>query len=357
MTNAKHVLCLCVVFGATADAHAQLRSAAAERDSGRQGLFGARREAREERLEAAAKAALNARSAANSAARGVVPQPPGAARNAANPNPLAPPSPLNRAAANAQPPNARTEASRTEASRTEALRTEALRNGTLRTENSGASTRNSVGNLGGVSGSAIGRSNSRPSPSENLPANSRGPVGAVQPAAAMGAVAGRVATAGALPPNMITYRGPGVLIRLPREYGNEIHFLIDDIEPLMLKPGEEHRLSTKASYVVRFSRGETGQRSFGQAYYSITEGVYDFTLTSRGWELYRQPEDAVASSSVVAAPQQPVPEPDALRRQTFPEVAGDLRDAEVPPQTNGSLAETEELPRPKPADLPKSILE
>lgn len=80
------------------------------------------------------------------------------------------------------------------------------------------------------------------------------------------------------------YAGPGVAIRNPADPNVTISYTIDSQREFEIAPGETQRLTDKGKYVVEFDRG--GQ--FGSAKYSIREGVYQFTPTSRGWELFRQ---------------------------------------------------------------------
>jgi hypothetical protein len=104
-------------------------------------------------------------------------------------------------------------------------------------------------------------------------------------------------------PAALPYQGPGVTIRNPSD--QTLNFAIGESRQMQIKPGETLLLSEKAQYQIAFDRG--GQ--FGSARYSIREGVYDFTSTERGWELYRQRADATATNGnlVVPPPTQPLP--------------------------------------------------
>lgn len=93
------------------------------------------------------------------------------------------------------------------------------------------------------------------------------------------------------PANRLPYNGPGVLIRLPRTISGEVNYLVDDNEHLIVHSGDVQLLRLKGSYEVRFSRGVTNEgRSYGEARYTITEGVYRFDVSDNGWELYREGE-------------------------------------------------------------------
>ncbi len=70
-----------------------------------------------------------------------------------------------------------------------------------------------------------------------------------------------------------------------------MNYLVDDTEHLIVHSGEDQLLRLKGSYEVRFSRGVTSEgRSYGEARYTITEGVYRFDVSANGWELYREGE-------------------------------------------------------------------
>lgn len=178
-----------------------------------------------------------------------------------------------------------------------------------------------------------------------------------------------------IPKNTIGYRGPGVKIEVPEDIEGEVKFLIDDTEVLALKPGEQTILKNKREYIVRFSRGETKEKSFGEARYTITEGTYRFAVTVRGWELYRQPDatnteiaektdDREQSSSKVSNGD--AAQLDKLR-PTELDLRKDRKEVEQP-----DIDQVEELPRPEPRaavvvpepkpktskkEEPKSILE
>jgi len=82
------------------------------------------------------------------------------------------------------------------------------------------------------------------------------------------------------------YDGPGVAIR--NKTGATISFTLDDSRRVRIEPGETQRLMDRGQFVVSFDRGN----DFGQARYTIQEGLYEFTPTDHGWELYRQKADA-----------------------------------------------------------------
>ncbi len=146
----------------------------------------------------------------------------------------------------------------------------------------------------------------------------------------------------------------------------------------MVHSGEDQLLRLKGSYEVRFSRGVTEEgRSFGEARYTITEGVYRFDVSADGWELYREGEARDVQRAVA----------DAQRRSEDARREANLADEEkTPPSSTTSLpplmaprdtgrdsrassssdkAEDSKVPPPSPAPpaseetlpAPKSILE
>ena len=117
---------------------------------------------------------------------------------------------------------------------------------------------------------------------------------------------------GTAPVNKLPYNGPGVLVRLPRTIPGEVNYLVDDSEHLVVHSGEDQLLRLKDSYEVRFSRGVTNEgRSYGEARYTITEGVYRFDVSANGWELYREGEARDVEKAIAEAQKRA----DELQRQ------------------------------------------
>jgi hypothetical protein len=101
------------------------------------------------------------------------------------------------------------------------------------------------------------------------------------------------------------YTGPGVTIRNPAESGAQLSYTIDSRHGYEIATGQTQHLATKPSYLVEFDRGG----SFGRARYTISEGLYDFTPTDHGWELYRQPDVAAEAERVKTNPLPTAPTP------------------------------------------------
>lgn len=182
----------------------------------------------------------------------------------------------------------------------------------------------------------------------------------LQAASAAGAV--MAASANALVPNPVRYDGPGVAIRLPKDSPGDVSYLVDDVESNAILPGEQQVLDSKASYIVRYSRGVTVEgRSFGESRYTISEGRYRFELTETGWELYRESDFGMpvapanrlnfSASQVAGRPSKDVPFPefDAISRHILPTESL----ATEQPVASEPIASEEVLPAPK----PRSILE
>jgi hypothetical protein len=97
-----------------------------------------------------------------------------------------------------------------------------------------------------------------------------------------------------------SYQGQGVLIRNPAKTETTLSYTIDSQDEHEIAPGQSQRLTAKRTYVIDFDRGG----DFGHACYSIYEGWYQFTLSDRGWELFRQqgPMPADETTKVKANP-------------------------------------------------------
>ncbi len=170
------------------------------------------------------------------------------------------------------------------------------------------------------------------------------------------------------------YEGPGVTIRLPKDARGVVNYLVDEEQTTVIRPGEKQVFDSKASYVVRYSRGVTpGGKTFGESRYEVTEGSYRFELTSTGWELYREPGsdtnlapanrlDAFENESInqFDSGELMIPEPSPqaeLKRPLALESTGRAPQVEVPPTKDAKqdvpAANEETLPAPK----PRSILE
>lgn len=105
-------------------------------------------------------------------------------------------------------------------------------------------------------------------------------------------------------PNALPYRGPGVTIKLEKDQGGPVSYLIDGRETATIQAGQQQTLTTKGRYEVRFSRGRSPDgRDLGEARYTITEGAYHFAVTDKGWELFRDQQPG--SFGVAPAPTSP----------------------------------------------------
>jgi hypothetical protein len=104
------------------------------------------------------------------------------------------------------------------------------------------------------------------------------------------------------------YSGPGVTVRNPAGSKVTLSYLLDDSQEQEISAGETQKLTAKGSYIVSFDRGG----DHGSARYTITEGLYQFTMTDHGWELYRQkdvPAERLADPKVKANPLPEAPKP------------------------------------------------
>jgi hypothetical protein len=81
-----------------------------------------------------------------------------------------------------------------------------------------------------------------------------------------------------------------VAIVNPEGNGVDINFLVDG-EVATLPSGTRIDLAISQARVIEFDRGG----SFGSARYALSDGLYTFTPTDKGWELFRSPYVAPAS--------------------------------------------------------------
>lgn len=103
------------------------------------------------------------------------------------------------------------------------------------------------------------------------------------------------------------YQGQGVALRNPAKTETTLSYTIDSQDEHEIAAGETQRLAAKRTYIIDFDRGG----DFGHAKYSIYEGWYQFTLTDRGWELFRQqgplPADETTSTETTKVKANPLP--------------------------------------------------
>jgi hypothetical protein len=143
------------------------------------------------------------------------------------------------------------------------------------------------------------------------------------------------------------YEGPGVAIRNPSEH--PIHFTIDGQRQMSIEAGETIRLTEYADYQIAFDRGE----NFGTARYTIYEGLYEFTPTERGWELYRQKQDDSTVADDYAAEDR-----DAAAPRTAERPARELPPSEeAPPRDLPAEQPRAEEAGERPAELPPPLPE
>jgi len=100
------------------------------------------------------------------------------------------------------------------------------------------------------------------------------------------------------------YAGPGVTIRNPANSKVKLAYLLDDSQEQEIAAGETQKLTEKGSYIISFDRG--GKHD--SARYTITEGLYQFTMTDHGWELYRQKEMPTETQADPKVKANPLPE-------------------------------------------------
>ena len=149
----------------------------------------------------------------------------------------------------------------------------------------------------------------------------------------------RVVSSPAVKENSLPYKGPGVTVRLTKETGGNVAYLIDGVEEATIEAGQEQTLTKKGKYEIRFSRGRSSEgKDFGQARYTITEGAYDFEVTEKGWELRRDKDSsptAVASSSPSGLKTNTLP-PKPVANSVLPSVLVAAPTAAAPADSSGA---------------------
>ena len=86
--------------------------------------------------------------------------------------------------------------------------------------------------------------------------------------------------------------GPRLVLVNPKDSGGPVNYLLDG-KSSTSEPGTTQTLSGQPTWQVEFDRGEAS----GQARYTLTEGTYTFTVTEKGWELYRTKFDVTLDNS------------------------------------------------------------
>jgi hypothetical protein len=160
-----------------------------------------------------------------------------------------------------------------------------------------------------------------------------------------------------------------VLIRLPVELRGEVNYLVDDVEHLVVHAGEDQLLRLKGSYEVRFSRGvsEDG-RSHGEARYTVTEGVYRFDVSAKGWELYREGEAKDVRTAIQRAEERAAQLANSLPAQSDSAIRSSSESSAAAEDSTSRAAPTPIAPSPAPLrnnvrtteeslPAPRSILE
>ena len=95
------------------------------------------------------------------------------------------------------------------------------------------------------------------------------------------------------------FSGLPIEITNPATSGVTLSYVLNDVT-YSIPPGYSQNLTQDRSWVIGFSRGG----NFGSARYGLEQGLYTFTNTDHGWELYH---GAIAQSSVVQTPPNTLP--------------------------------------------------
>ena len=105
-------------------------------------------------------------------------------------------------------------------------------------------------------------------------------------------------------PILENFSGGPIKIVNPAKSGVTLSYLLDGND-FTIPPGYSQELREDRAWVIEFSRGA----NLDQARYGLQSGVYTFTRTDHGWELYRSDfQQAAAPQPPKAAPANPSPQ-------------------------------------------------
>lgn len=115
---------------------------------------------------------------------------------------------------------------------------------------------------------------------------------AVAPAAPQAGVQQATYQTVSLKPNVLPpYSGPGVAIVLPAATGGNLTYVLDGATVQEIAAGNRHTARSKAKFIIEFDRGG----NFGTAKYELKEGVYEFIVGEKGWDIVLTKEDPNAA--------------------------------------------------------------
>jgi hypothetical protein len=105
-------------------------------------------------------------------------------------------------------------------------------------------------------------------------------------------------------PIMENFSGGPIKIINPAKNGVTLSYTLNGTV-FTIRPGYSQDLREDQAWVIEFSRGE----NMDQAQYGLQTGVYTFTPTDHGWELYRSDfPQRIAPQPPKAAPTNPSPQ-------------------------------------------------
>ena len=81
----------------------------------------------------------------------------------------------------------------------------------------------------------------------------------------------------------------GILIGNPEENAGSIKYVLASVHPYELQKGFRQHLPGDQPWLIEFDRGG----AYGRARYTLTEGIFDFKVGDKGWEMVTRPLKAV----------------------------------------------------------------
>lgn len=97
-----------------------------------------------------------------------------------------------------------------------------------------------------------------------------------------------------------SFSGGVIKIDNPATNNTALSYTLNGV-PYTIQPGQSQQFVEDRDWVIDFSRGG----NFGPARYGLHSGLYTFSVTDHGWELYNAP--FVAAPGISGAPTNPLP--------------------------------------------------
>lgn len=98
------------------------------------------------------------------------------------------------------------------------------------------------------------------------------------------------------------YNGGPIEIRVAGDAQGSVNYALNEFS-YQIGAGQSQTIQSDRAWTITFDRGG----GFGAAKYSLTPGVYEFSVTERGWELHKQRSAQPQLTTAPSAPPPPGP--------------------------------------------------